>query len=296
MCGRYVMAKATSDLVAAFAADQAVGEDIAPSWNVAPTDDVRIVTERARHRPVPGNDGGRNRGGNADDGGAGNADDDGAHVGGASDGGGAGTNDGSANDGSANDGSAGSADAAATIRRLATAKWGLVPVWAKDPKIGARMINARRETVLEKPAFRKAARKRRALVPADGYYEWEKSGSAKIPTYLYSPSSDPLAFAGLYEYWPDPSLPEDDEHKWLVSFTIITTEASDALGHIHDRTPLIVPPDLYGDWLDPQLTETAEVHQLLDAVPEPVLTPRVVSAEVNSVRNNGPQLILPVPG
>lgn len=244
MCGRYVMAKATSDLVAAFAADQAVGNDVGPSWNVAPTDDVRIVTERARRGPDA-------------------ADGDGADT---------------------------------VVRRLATAKWGLVPVWAKDPKIGARMINARRETVLEKPAFRKAAVKRRALVPADGYYEWEKSGSAKIPTYLYSPSDDPLAFAGLYEYWPDPSLPEDHEHKWLVSFTIITTEASDALGHIHDRTPLIIPPDLYADWLDPKLTETAEVRQLLEAVPEPVLTPRVVSSEVNSVRNNGPQLISPADG
>ena len=245
------MAKATSDLVAAFSADQAVGEDISPSWNVAPTDNVRIVTERARHRPAD------------DDAGRGGADE---------------------------------AGGGSTVRRVATAKWGLVPVWAKDAKIGARMINARRETVLEKPAFRKAAVKRRALVPADGYYEWEKSGSAKIPTYLYSPSQDPLAFAGLYEFWPDPSLPEDHEHKWLVSFTIITTEASDALGHIHDRTPLIVPQDLYTDWLDPRLTETAEVRQLLDAMPEPVLTPRVVSSEVNSVRHNGPQLILPAAG
>ncbi len=234
------MAKATSDLVAAFAAEQAVGEDIAPSWNVAPTDNVRIVTERV-HRGEEHDDDGR----------------------------------------------------PAAVRRLATAKWGLVPVWAKDPKIGSRMINARRETVLEKPAFRKAAVKRRALVPADGYYEWEKSGKTKIPTYLYSPSEDPLAFAGLYEFWPDPSLPEDHEHKWLLSFTIITTEASDALGHIHDRTPLIVPPDLYSDWLDPELTETTGVQQLLDAIPEPVLTPRVVSNEVNSVRNNGPELILP---
>ncbi|MBP3043443.1 SOS response-associated peptidase [Arthrobacter jiangjiafuii] len=240
MCGRYVMAKATSDLVAAFAAEQAVGEDLAPSWNVAPTDDVRIVTERARRHE-------------AGDGGAGGD----------------------------------------TVRRLTTAKWGLVPAWAKDPKIGARMINARRETVLEKPSFRKAAVKRRALVPADGYYEWEKSGGTKIPTYLYSPAEDPLAFAGLYEFWPDPALPEDHEHKWLLSVTIITTEASDALGHIHDRTPLIVPPDMYADWLDPRTTQGTEVQQLLDAMPEPVLTPRVVSPLVNSVRNNGAELILP---
>ncbi|KAD3720563.1 SOS response-associated peptidase [Arthrobacter yangruifuii] len=231
MCGRYVMARATSDLVSAFAVEQTVGPDVLPSWNVAPTDDVRIVTERY-HDDAP-------------------------------------------------------------VRRLATAKWGLVPVWAKDPKIGARMINARRETLLEKPAFRKAAVKRRALVPADGYYEWEKSPDGKIPTYLYSGTQDPLAFAGLYEFWPDPALPEDHEHKWLLSVTIITTKATDALGHIHDRTPLIIPPDLYADWLDPQLTDGSDVAQLLDAVPEPTLTPRVVSPEVNSVRNDGPQLIEP---
>ncbi|WP_255791801.1 SOS response-associated peptidase [Arthrobacter zhaoxinii] len=231
MCGRYVMARATSDLVSAFAVEQTVGPDVLPSWNVAPTDDVRIVTERFSNE--------------------------------------------------------------APVRRLATAKWGLVPVWAKDPKIGSRMINARRETLLEKPAFRKAAVKRRALVPADGYYEWEKSADGKIPTYLYSGKQDPLAFAGLYEFWPDPALPEDHEHKWLLSVTIITTKATDALGHIHDRTPLIIPPDLYADWLDTQLSGGADVAQLLDAVPEPTLTPRVVSTEVNSVRNNGPQLIEP---
>ena len=131
MCGRYVMAKATSDLVAAFAAEQAVGEDVAPSWNVAPTDHVRIVTERerrVRRRQGPGNAG-------TDNAESGNA--VGAN-GGAADGG---------TDGGADDG-------AEAVRRLATARWGLVPVWAKDPKIGARMINARRETVLEKPAFR----------------------------------------------------------------------------------------------------------------------------------------------
>ncbi|MCC3282632.1 SOS response-associated peptidase [Arthrobacter caoxuetaonis] len=231
MCGRYVMARATSDLVSSFAADQVVGKEVEASWNVAPTDDVRIITERR-----------------------------------------------------AGDG---------TVRRLATAKWGLVPVWAKDPKIGSRLINARRETVLEKPAFRKAAVKRRALVPADGYYEWEKTEDGKIPTYLHPTTPEPIAFAGLYEFWPDPSLPEDHEHKWLLSVTIITTEAADELGHIHDRTPLIVPPDAYDLWLDPELTDTEAIAALLDTIPDPVLTPRIVSSEVNSVRNNGPQLIEP---
>ncbi|WP_264669522.1 SOS response-associated peptidase [Arthrobacter sp. VKM Ac-2550] len=231
MCGRYVMAKATADLVASFRTDETVGDDVPPSWNVAPTDGVRIVTERLNH------------------------------------------------DGELS-------------RRLATAKWGLVPVWAKDPKSGAKLINARMETVTEKPSFRKAAVKRRALVPAAGYYEWEKKDDGgKIPTYLFSESEPLIAFAGLYEWWPDPALPEDHPEKWLMSCTIITTAAADALGHIHDRTPLIVPRDLQEDWLNPQLTDKAEVQGLLDAIPEPHLIPRRVSSKVNSVRNNGPDLI-----
>lgn len=229
------MARATSDLVASFATGRTAGQEVGPSWNVAPTDPVRIVTERY--------------------------DDDGG-----------------------------------PLRRLTTAKWGLVPAWAKDPRIGARMINARRETVLEKPAFRKAALTRRALVPADGYYEWEKSPSGKIPTYLHPKTGGPLAFAGLYEFWPDPALPEDHEHKWLMSVTIITTPAADALGHIHDRTPLIIPQDMYADWLDPAARQKEDVALLLDSVPEPVLEPRVVSDKVNSVRNDGPDLILPAGG
>ena len=176
---------------------------------------------------------------------------------------------------------------------MARATSDLVSAFAADPRVGSRMINARRETILEKPAFRKAAVKRRALVPADGYYEWEKTEDGKIPTYLSPTVPDPIAFAGLYEFWPDPNLPDDDEHKWLLSVTIITTEAADELGHIHDRTPLVVPRDLYSEWLDPQLTDAEAIATLLDAIPEPVLTPRVVSSEVNSVRNNGPQLIRP---
>lgn len=175
-------------------------------------------------------------------------------------------------------------------RRLATARWGLVPSWAKDVKIGARMINARSETVLEKPSFRSAAVKRRALIPADGYYEWQKTADGKIPTYLHNGDAV-LAFAALYEFWPDPDLAEDDEHKWLMSATILTAPAADALGHIHDRTPVIVPAGMFGDWLDPEITSKDEVRQLLDAIPEPTLTPRVVSDRVNSVRNNGPELL-----
>ncbi|MBO1269820.1 SOS response-associated peptidase [Arthrobacter sp. PO-11] len=229
MCGRYVMSRATGDLLAYYDAVEAVGSEPGPSWNVAPTQNVPIVTEKLSEDVLE--------------------------------------------------------------RRLLTARWGLVPSWAKDVKIGSRLINARSETVLEKPSFRKAAVKRRALMPAEGYFEWEKAPDGKkIPTYLHSETDELLSFAGLYEFWPDPDLPEDHENKWLLSCTILTTTAQDSLGHIHDRAPLIVPRDMYADWLDPETTNTADIQQLLDAIPEPVLTPRVVSDRVNSVRNNGPEL------
>lgn len=182
-------------------------------------------------------------------------------------------------------------------RKLVTARWGLVPSWAKDTKGAARLINARRETVTEKPSFRKAAAQRRALVPADGYYEWQKDEAdgkvTKIPTYLHAPGDDVLAFAALFENWPDPSLADDDPHRWLRTCTIITAPASDALGHIHDRTPLMVPRDLWADWLNPEITSEGDVRSLIDAMPEPHLLPRVVGDRVNSVRNNGPDLIEP---
>ncbi len=179
----------------------------------------------------------------------------------------------------------------AVSRRLVTARWGLVPSWAKDTKGAARLINARMETVTEKPSFRKAAAARRGIIPSDGYYEWEKAAGGKIPTYLHDPGDQPLAFAAWFENWPDPALPDGHPGKWLRTATIITTAASDTLGHIHDRTPLIVPPDMWADWLDPQTTKEADVRALLDSMPEPHLVPRVVSDKVNYVRNNGPELI-----
>jgi putative SOS response-associated peptidase YedK len=179
-------------------------------------------------------------------------------------------------------------------RRLLIARWGLVPSWAKDLKIGSRLINARSESILEKPTFRKAAVKRRALIPAEGYYEWQKTEDGKkVPNYLYSEKNDLLAFAGLYEFWPDPSLPEDDPGRWLLSCTVLTATAHDTLGHVHDRAPVIIPPDKYAAWLDPGTTDKEAVQQLLQGIPEPVLTPRIVSDRVNSVRNNGPELIEP---
>lgn len=191
-------------------------------------------------------------------------------------------------------------------RKLVTARWGLVPPWSKDTKSAARLINARRETVTEKPSFRKAAASKRALVPADGYYEWEKRdvpGTAetaakgpkieKVPTFLHASDGGVLAFAALFENWPDPTLPPDHPERWLRTCTILTGPASDSLGYLHDRTPVIVPREMWADWLDPETMGESDVKALIDAMPEPHLTPLIVGSLVNSVRNNGPELIAP---
>jgi putative SOS response-associated peptidase YedK len=177
-------------------------------------------------------------------------------------------------------------------RQLRSARWGLVPSWAKDVAIGSRMINARSETVLEKPAFRKAAARRRALVPMDGYYEWQPSERGpKTPFYLHG--SGPLAAAGLYELWRDHARADDDPDRWLWSVTIITRPAADSLGHIHDRCPVLLPRPLWDDWLDPAITAADEVGAMLVHVPELHLTPREVGRAVGDVANDDPSLIDP---
>lgn len=178
-------------------------------------------------------------------------------------------------------------------RQLRTAQWGLVPSWSKDQKIGAKLINARSETITEKPAFRRAAAHRRCLVPADGYYEWEAVDDGKQPYFLHS-GNQVLAMAGLYELWPDPTKDADDPTRWLWTMTVLTTTATDAAGEIHDRSPVVLPSDLINDWLNPELTDTGKVRDLLAAVPSPTLQPDPVSRNVNSVRNNGPALLQPV--
>jgi putative SOS response-associated peptidase YedK len=180
-------------------------------------------------------------------------------------------------------------------RQLRVLRWGLVPFWAKDVKIGSRMINARAETLGEKPAFRRAFAKRRCLLPADGYYEWQKEpGGAKQPIYISRSDGRPLAFAGLYELWRDGAVPPDDRDAWLWTTTIITTSAPDELGMIHDRMPMIIEPERWSDWLDPGNSEVADLKSLLNPAAATGLTTYAVSTEVNSVRNNGPRLIEPV--
>lgn len=176
-------------------------------------------------------------------------------------------------------------------RELRTVKWGLVPFWAKDSSGGARLINARAETVAVKPAFRRAFAKRRCLLPADGYYEWKN----KKPFYIRRTDDGDLALAGIYELWRDPAMPEDDEQAWLWTAAVITTQATDEVGEIHDRMPMVIVPELWDDWLDPDNTEVSQLQAAMSPAMSGAITSYPVSTDVNYVRNNGPELIRPLP-
>jgi putative SOS response-associated peptidase YedK len=173
------------------------------------------------------------------------------------------------------------------VRRVEAFHWGLVPHWAKDPKIGSRMINARAETLAGKGAFKAAFQRRRCIVPADGFYEWKKvpGQKQKQPFFVHRPDDEPFAFAGLYEVWRGP---EGDR---LRSTTIITTDANEPMSTIHDRMPVILPPSAWKQWLDPANEDIDTLGRLLVPAPPALITLRPVSTEVNSVRNNGEHLI-----
>jgi putative SOS response-associated peptidase YedK len=237
MCGRFASFTETQDLADQLAIAE-LAEDarlLPPSWNVAPTDPVRIVVERAAR---------------------------------------------------------GSTDVSRSMR---LARWGLVPSWAKDSGVGARMINARSETLLDKPAFAKPFAARRCLVLADGYYEWRKlalpaTGSkqvAKQPYWIHPSDPGVAAFAGLYEFWRNPAASETDPDRWLVSTTVVTRPASDRMAPIHDRMPLVLPPETWAAWLDPAVRDASDLL-VVDNAP---LTTRPVGDAVGSVQNDGPQLI-----
>lgn len=177
-------------------------------------------------------------------------------------------------------------------RRLLTeARWGLVPSWSKDARGAARLINARIETVGEKPAFRKAFASRRCLLPADGYYEWyqlpdSRGGKPVKQPYFIRPADGGLfVMAGLYEFWKAP------DGTWLTTATVITTSATDDVGHIHDRMPMTVPVENWSAWLDPAFGSDA--RELL-TVPAAALAYHPVSTAVNKVANDGPELVEPV--
>jgi len=233
MCGRFAAVTPTPDLVAQFAVEFQVPEarEVTPSWNIAPTLDIRVILERI-------------------------------------------------------DKSSGE-----ITRQLRLAHWGLVPPWSKDPKIGARMINARSETLDTKPSFRSAVKKQRCVIPADGWYEWQKtSDGKKQPWYFHSPTDEVLAFAGLYELWADPNREPGDPARWLLSTTIITEDATDEHGHIHPRQPVLLHPELVDQWIDPTQTSAELALQTL-AAPSPIVESHPVSSAVNRVANDGPELI-----
>lgn len=241
MCGRFATTITDKEMRSLFGVDAAetIGDELPASYNVAPTQAVRMVVER----PPTG-------------------------------------------------GKAEAGQEAGPVRQIRTARWGLVPSWAKDASIGNRLINARSETVTAKPSFRAAAVRRRAIIPADGYYEWEKRGGRKVPHFLHPDGV--LAMAGLFEMWRDPDKPDDDPDRWLWTATILTRPATDEFGHIHDRCPVVLPADFYAPWLDRWLNGTEDVQALISSIPDPQLTSYEVSTAVNSPRNNSPDLLAPV--
>ena len=258
MCGRYASSASPDELAEEYEVDDIVGDLPGADYNVAPTVEVPAILERA-----------------------------------------------SREDGSVR-------------RRLTPLTWGLVPSWAKSRSTGAKMINARFETVAVKPAFKRACAVRRCLLPADGYYEWydpkspelveglrnsglrnspsTSSGTArrKQPFFIHRADGSRLAMAGLYEFWRDPDKDPDDDTAWLRTCTVITTQATDAVGHIHDRMPMVITPDQWDAWLDPKQTDPEAARGLL-AVTEPaMLEAYAVSSLVSNVKNNGPELLAPL--
>lgn len=162
-------------------------------------------------------------------------------------------------------------------------RWGLIPSWAKDEKIGSKLINARAETVAEKPSFRAAFKKRRCLVPASGYFEWTGEAGHKQPYFIHDPHGDLLMFAGLWERWK----PADDA-EWLHTFTIITAEPGKVSGDVHDRQPVILPPTSWQEWLTDEPDVAADV---LQNAPEAELTYHPVTKAVGSPKNQGSEMV-----
>jgi putative SOS response-associated peptidase YedK len=180
-------------------------------------------------------------------------------------------------------------------RHLDAFHWGLVPSWAKDAKIGSRMINARAETLAEKSAYKTSFERRRCLVPADGFYEWRKlttgSKPKKQPMLIRRADGAPLAFAGLWSVWRGPERDQEP----LRSLTIVTTAPNALMATVHDRMPAILPEDRWAPWLDRENHDLDALGALLAPAPDDLLTLTPVSTLVNNVRNNGPELLEPAP-
>ena len=177
-------------------------------------------------------------------------------------------------------------DSGSGARELTLLRWGLVPFWAKGPKAGYRMINARVETVVTKPAFRAAFRRRRCVIAADGFYEWS-AANGKQPYYIHMADDAPFGFAGLYEHW-------EGQGEFINSCTIIVGEPNDLVARIHDRMPCILRPSDYDTWLDAEIAAQEELLPLLQPYPAEQMTVYPVSKLVNNPRNKGASLIEPI--
>jgi putative SOS response-associated peptidase YedK len=264
MCGRYASSRSPESLLEVFEVEEnELGDGGQPRYNVAPTQTVPVVVERLRaEEPVE-----------------------------------------SVEPMDPTPGATSGEGAERAVRQLRGLTWGLVPSWSKERTGGARMINARAETLLEKPAYARAALARRCLVPADGWYEWQVSPTAtdakgkprKQPFFMSPAQGEPMAFAGIYEFWRDKGVHPDDPQAWLITFAIITTAAEPGLDVIHDRMPLSLPAARWGAWLDPRLREADDVRALLEPPPPGRFTALPVTNRVNSVRNEGPELVEPAP-
>jgi len=197
---------------------------------------------------------------------------------------------------------AGGHSGAAAERQLRLLTWGLVPSWAPDIKVGLRLINARSESVLGKPSFARAAAFRRCLVPADGWYEWQVSPTArdpkgrprKQPFFIHRSDGHPMAMAALYEFWRDTSVAQDDPDAWLSTYAIITTRAEPGLDRIHDRQPLVLERESWQDWLNPIQNDLSRVKAHLESSAPGRFDAYPVSAAVNSSRSNGARLLEPL--
>ena len=193
----------------------------------------------------------------------------------------------------------GTPDPDTTERSLRVVRWGFVPFFAKDPKGGARMINARSESAAEKPAFRRAMASRRCIIPAAGWYEWQRGQEHKQPYYTHYADGASLAMAGLWEFWKPKDDPDNEYPEGLVTATVLTTAAVGPLAQVHDRMPLVLPPSAWEAWLDPDVSAKDDAIAALLAPPSDELVAtlelRPVSSLVNSVRNNGPELLNELP-
>jgi putative SOS response-associated peptidase YedK len=175
-------------------------------------------------------------------------------------------------------------------RYLSELRWGLIPSWAKDPKIGDRMINARAESLVDKPAYERAFRRHRCLVPAEGFYEWQRRGSRKQPMFVHRRDGEPMAFAGLWAAWRDPNG-DDPDGDWLRSCVIVTTNANDTMAPLHDRMPVVLEERDWDRWLDPDAGDVDALTQLLAPAADDLLVAYPVATAVNSADNDGPELV-----